>query len=257
MTRINRSIFEQINFDSGLPAGLAMVVHRFEQPGEYEVSFVRDDQVTDRVPLMVIGETGDEKSFEEGPQHGRGTETPPVQVTIELGEARRDLLEPPLGELEQPYLVRAGGYTAFTAARKEDSSIIVVQRKEDSGKGDSFDSRRLSDGDIFVTTMLRPGTYSLKNILNGAEGKIRVAYPVVGKERYRPPAPLSVECTAKGFYPAAIDLKPAQGIMFRVQTPARIQIELVEPDDGPEGPRPPKVSGWRKPQGEQPVDKGK
>jgi hypothetical protein len=256
MTRINRSIFEQINFDSGLPAGLAMVVHRFEQPGEYEVSFVRDDQVTDQVPLMVIGETGEEKPYEKGPQHGGGTKPPPDQVTIELGEARRALLEPPLGELEEPYLVRAGGYTAFTAARKEDSSSIVVQRKEDDGKGDSFDSRRLSDGDIIVTTLLRPGTYSLKNLLNRTEGKIRVAYPVVGKERYRPPAPLSVECTAKGFYPDAIDLKPAQGIMFRIQTPTRIQIELVEPDDGPEGPRPPKASGWRKPQVEKPMDEG-
>lgn len=253
MVRINRSFLEQFNFDSGFPGGLAMVVHRFEEPGEYEVSLVRDDRVTDRVPLMVVGETSEEESY---PDKGRprpkpDIEPPPNQVTIELGQARRALLEPPLGELEQPYIVRAGGYTAFTATRRQDTAAIVVRERNAGGKRQAFDSRRLTEGDIFAVTLVRPGAYSLKNELSGAEGRIQVAYPVVGKERYRPPAPVSVECTAKGFSPTAIDLKPAQGIVFQIQTPARIHIDLVEPDDGPEEPRPRKVSGWRKPQGEK------
>ena len=256
MVKINRNFLEQINFDSGLPGGLAMVVHSFEEPGEYEVSFVRDDQVTDRVPLMVIGEPAEEETYQKRPRPDRGFEPPPDQVTIELGQSRRALLEPPLGELEQPFLVRAGGYTAFTAARREDSSAIIVHKKDAGGKDDSLDSRRLNAPDTFAVTLVRPGAYSLQNVLTGAEGRIQVAYPVVGKERYRPPAPVSVECTGEGFRPGAIDLKPAQGIIFHIQTPSRIQIELVEPDDGPGGPRPPKIAGWRKSRVEKQTDQG-
>jgi DDE superfamily endonuclease len=40
-----------------------------------------------------------------------------------------------------------------------------------------FDSRRLSSGDIFALTMVRPGEYRLVNDLGKHEGKIIVSYP--------------------------------------------------------------------------------
>lgn len=246
--RINRNFLEQTGFDSGIPVGLGMVIHQFREPGEYEVAFERDEQVLERVPLVVAAEPAGEAqaSYPPPPRSAPEVEQPPQQVTIEVGQARRAVLAPPLGELEQPYLVRADGYVAFTARDKADSAAIVVRRRDVDGKDKSFDSRRLDSGDIFAVTLVRPGAYSLRNVLAGAEGRIRVAYPQVGKERYHPPPPIQVTCGREGFGISAIDLQPAQGIVFRIETPSRIQIELVEPDDGPQGPRPPGPGGWRK-----------
>src|SRR5262249_25222362 len=67
-----------------------------------------------------------------------------------------------------------------------------------------------------------------------AKGEIRVSYPVIGSTPYRPPDPVEVQVNAQGFQPNAIQLKPAQGLIFHVgSVSARIQIDLVEPDDGP------------------------
>ena len=45
--------------------------------------------------------------------------------------------------------------------------------------------------------------------------------------------PLNIAVTKKGFGQDSIALLPGQGMVFRFATPARIAIELVEPDDGP------------------------
>jgi len=244
--RLNRNLLEQTRFDSGMPGGLGMIVHRFETPGEYEIALVRDERVVERVTLIVAQERSEEEAGRKMPPSAREAELP-SQVNIELGQARRAVLMQSPSELEEHYAVRAGGYTSFTATRREDASAVVVRRRGEEGEEELFDSRRLEEGDIFALTMVRPGAYALNNAETGATGEIRVAYPTVGKEPYRPPDPISVECTDQGFSPADIDLMPAQGIIFHVRTPTRIQIDLVEPDDGPEGAREPKVAGWRKP----------
>ncbi len=112
-------------------------------------------------------------------------------------------------------------------------------KDKDDKNEDAFDSRRLAPGDIFALTMVRPGEYRLVNELGEHEGRIVVSYPVIGDKPYRPPAPYRVQCDHGGFHPQTINLSPAQGIAFQVQTPARIKIELIRPDDGPadRGPR--------------------
>ena len=244
--RINRNFLEQTSFDSGMPSGLGIVVHRFEEVGEYEIAVLRNDRDAARLSLVVAGERPPEEAGRRAPSAAQEVELAPSQVNIELGQARRAALARPLGELEGPYIVRPGGYVSFTAARQEDASAVVVRRRRKDDREELFDSRRLAQDDIFSVTMVRPGTYSLENAVTGAEGKITVAYPTRGKEPYRPPDPISVESTDDGFSISSIDLMPAQGIIFRMSTPSRIYIDLVEPDDGPQGPRPPKIAGWRK-----------
>jgi hypothetical protein len=63
--------------------------------------------------------------------------------------------------------------------------------------------------------------------------EIQVTYPVIGPTPVRTPGPADVESTAAGFSPGTLTLAPGQGIIFRISTEARIQIELTEPDDGP------------------------
>ena len=78
------------------------------------------------------------------------------------------------------------------------------------------------------------------------QGEIRVSYPVIGDQPYRPPEPLEVQVSAGGFQPNSIQLQPVQGLIFHIGDAAvRIQIELVEPDDGP--PAGGNLAGGRRP----------
>lgn len=233
--RINRNFLEQTSFDSGMPSGLGIVIHKFEAPGEYEISLVQEDRVVERVPLVVAGESGDESRLAmwqgEAPQH----------VSIEMGQAE---LQRPTTEVLRPYIVRAGGYMSFTTISHENAAAIVARSR--SEREELFDSRRLNTGDMFAVTLVRPGRYALRNTETDARGQITVAYPTVGDEPYRPPGPVAVECTEQGFSTSEIDLMPAQGIIFRIHTASRIQIDLEEPDDGPQGARSSEMPRWRK-----------
>lgn len=268
---VNLHFLEQTHFDSGSPTGLSGVVRAFQEPGEFVVTFLRDDQIIERVHLSVVAE-----SPQPEPRRRRADtdlaaelreprpEPLPTQVSIDLRQIRRGLPGHPVGELTERFVVRAGGHVMLSASSGESSHAILVEPMQ--GKGEPFDSRRLGAGDLFAVTLIRPGSYTLANELTGAKGEITVAYPTVGKEPYRPPVPVTVECTERGFRPDRIALKPAQGLIFRVQAPSRIKIDLVKPDDGPverleragERGRPgvaPRAEGasrpvarWRKPQ---------
>lgn len=240
--RINRNFLEQTTFDSGMPAGLGVIIHRFETPGEYEISLVQNDQVIERMPLVVAPEPGEgAEQMKQGP--AQQAEPPSQHVTFETGQT---VLARSSAEVARPYTVRAGGYMSFTAASHESASAIVARSQREAEREELFDSRRLNEGDMFAVTMVRPGRYSLRNTETGARGQITVAYPTVGDEPYRPPGPVAIECDEQGFSSSEINLMPAQGIIFRIRTASRIQIDLEEPDDGPQGARPSEMPRWRK-----------
>ena len=144
--------------------------------------------------------------------------------------------------------------------------VGIIGEKHESGM---FDSRELKKGDLFAVTLIRPGTYSVTNVNTKAKSEIVVSYPKIEKirEPYCPPEPVLIECTKKSFEPGKImekafeqnkstkkafergriEIKPAQGQVYRFKTPSRIKIRLVRPDDGPKGPRQPRIARWEKP----------
>jgi hypothetical protein len=135
--------------------------------------------------------------------------------------------------------VAAGEHATFRATERRRAGAFVARRADDAEP--AFDSSRLTEADVFALTLVRPGTYAMRNELGGAEGRIVVTYPVVGDAPYRPPAPAEVTAAEGRFAPDELVLGPGQGIIFRIATPSRIRVELLEPDDGPpaEGGRPP------------------
>jgi len=225
---VNKTVLEQTSFDSAAPGGLAALVHRFSDPGQYVLTFLRDEHVIARYPLAVLAEPPKEEAL-------------PQQVSFDLEKLRRPLPERPAPLLAPPpaagpptlFVLGVGGYARFTSSRREVGYAIAAEGAAGHAKAERFDSRRLGAADLFAVTLLRPGAYSLTNTLTGAKGRITVAYPALGKEPYRPPAPLSVQCAEHGFAPATSDLQPAQGIIFRFAVPSRIKIDLVTPNDGP------------------------
>jgi hypothetical protein len=123
---------------------------------------------------------------------------------------------------------------------------VVVSAGE--RRGDDLDTRRLGPRSLFAVTLVRPGRYRLVNALTGSEADVVVTYPKVGRTPYRPPAPLEIRCTAEGFGASRFTVSPAQGIIFRLATESRIQLDLVEPDDGPGGERPRPKASFRSPE---------
>lgn len=227
---INRALLEQQTFDSATPVGTAVIAHRMERAGEYDLHIARADDVVERMRLNV----GEAPTPERGMIQPAETPSAPLRpgsaVSLDLASA---VLRPPA---ERTLAVPAGGYLAFTAPAGAIRQRVSVTS---AGGGEEFDSRRLGQGDIFAVTLMRPGRYSVVNALGGARAEARVTYPEVGSSPYRPPDPATVECRADGFSDASVTLAPAQGLVFHLETDARIQIKLVEPDDGPtRTPRP-------------------
>jgi len=213
---VNWHMFTQTSLDSGSLTMLGAVIHNFSEPGEYMGTILRKDEAVGRFQLTV------------------DKECPTMQVDIDLPKIHQPTQEYCKSEPVKRFVVNPQGYVLFYVSRGAGGYAVVVGRLEDKGKEKpSFDSRELKEGDIFAVTMIRPGTYSVTNIRTDAKGEIVVAYPKIGEVPYRPPKPVSIECTEKRLILDRIKIEAAQGQVYRIKTPSRIKIELVKPDDGP------------------------
>ncbi len=218
--RFNSLFLNQTTFDSASPLGSAVVVHRFDDEGEYEVELGREDEMPDRVALSVASAAKKDQAAQAS------------SVRIDIAGAAPGTIA---GLRHNK--IDVGGYASFTSAHARSSGSIIVARKR-GAKAAEFDSRRLGENDIFAVTLVRPGLYAVRNTLGKAEGRIVVSYPVVGDRPYRPADPVGVLCTKKGFSPEHLEIGPAQGIIFRFEAVAHLVVELLERDDGPKaGPR--------------------
>lgn len=231
---INQRFLTQTQFDSAAPTGSAVVAHELDGDGSYEVAIAREDEVVTSLPMQVMPRDR---------MAAKAAETAPAQaasvardsVSVDLSKLVRGTTPPELPSLAGP------GWVSFTSSQPVPGHHVVVRRVEgEEGKGaDVFDSRRLGERSVFAVTLLQPGRYSVQNAIGGTKAEVVVSYPQVGDTPYRPPAPLQVEVTETGFPEERMALSPAQGIVFRFRTEARIEIELVEPDEGPSpDPRP-------------------
>ena len=239
--RINRQILEQTSWDSGSVSGLAVVVHKFEEPGEYDVAILEGDTAVERSQLRVTEEVS-----------AGGAPPPPIEVDLKelrvRGAARSRGPERSAGEPGARMVTGAGGYASFRDSSGK-GSAVVAEMKGRGRERRRFDSRRLGAEDHFAVAMIRPGRYSVTNVHNQTRGEITVAYPTISDKPYRPPEPVHVNCARNKLEPDRINLQPGQGIVFRFSTPSRVRIDLVEPHEGPqEVARQRRIVRWQKPQ---------
>jgi hypothetical protein len=219
---LDPNFFNQIGLDSGALTMLGTVVHSFGEPGEYRGTAQRGE--------------GPESTFYVSVD----SSSPIAQATIDLAQS-----DPAGGHPEgcncgcadsRRFVVHPRGYAVFRVSGGSGGFWVNIRRADEDADVKAYDSRRLAPGDIFAGVLMHPGRYSLRNELSDASAEITVPYPKVGKTPYRPPAPLDVQC-ANEIKPRKINLHPLQGLNVHVVEPARVRIELVEPDAGP-GARP-------------------
>lgn len=234
---INHHLFTQVNLDSGALTVAASVIHNFPVPGTYDGVVGRGDSLESSFHLVV-----DEKSTT-------------MQLNLDLADLARP--ERALNECkckEDPktsshFEVNPKGYVLMYVSRGAGGYAVRISGV-DKDKPVQFDSRDLKAGDLFVVSLLRPGTFSLTN-KTGAKGTVVVAFPPPkrGKELFNRAKPAEIRCLDKEFVPPKIDLEVAQGQIYRIEAKAdsRIKIELQKADDGPKVDQPPKVYQWHKP----------
>jgi len=208
---VDRHLFTQIGLDSAALTMLGVLVHRFEEPGQYRGTARRGD-----LP---------EATFQVSVDPSCAV----AQVTIDLATLAGE--DDACGDARR-FTVHPKGYAVFRVSEGNGGYWVNVRRADEDPNVKAYDSRRLEQGDIFSAVLLRPGRYSIENALSKARGEVTVAYPTMGKTAYRPPAPLEAEC-GDTIKPKAIRLKPVQGLNIHVTASARIRITLLEPDDGP------------------------
>jgi hypothetical protein len=238
---INHQLLVQTRLDSAELTMLAVVVHNFPEPGEYHGAVMRGKQTEATFRLTV-----DEKS-------------PAMQVDIDLATLNLPApAECPCKEGEHDdtrhFVVNPRGQTVLYVSQGTGGFAVAVNKVND--RRILFDSRELREGDLFAATLIRPGTYSVANA--NARAEIVIAFPKQTKTAFRPPDPITIEVTDKGLMTGAagketkvtrIGLDAAQGQIYRIRTAARIQIELLKPDDGPGDEGGENIFKWKKPAG--------
>jgi hypothetical protein len=217
---VNRHLFTQTTLDSGsLTMGLA-VIHKFSETGEY-------------FGTIHHREKKDVGSF----QLTIDRECPIMQADIDLSK----LYQPSRGESickrssnenERRFILNPNGYAIFYVSNGAGRYALTVVEARREVQAKTFDSRKLIEGDMFAATMIRPGIYIVTNAYNKAKADLSVAYPKIGTVPYHPPNPILIECTKDRFEPNFIKIETAQGQLYRIRTPSRIKIELVEPKEG-------------------------
>jgi hypothetical protein len=217
----NVEILKQTEHDSASPSGLCAVYHKCRDVGEYVCEFLRNDEPIGRV-FVKVGEEQD------------GAKRLPSELKFDKHRlVSRYGKRQGIDTAAEQYEIAQAGYVRFSSSRSRDDYTIVMTNSSNPAATVVFDSRRLDAGDIFAAVLIRPGKYTISNTLSGSRGEIIVAYPVVGKEPYRPPVRLSVDSDRGGFSQTQISLKPAQELSVQIKVPSRITIELTEADDGP------------------------
>ena len=206
---VNRLLFTTTVFDSGSLGMLTSAIHQFAAPGAYQTVIQHNGQPAGARSFEVVEEGGE------------------MQLNIDLAGAR--LAAPhaddchcksPKGSTPR---VSSKGFVLFYVSQGQGYSVTAGPQGEKSKA--EFSSQSLGAGDLFALSLLEPAKYSMVNRKGGAKGEIVVTAP---KPQKKPLGILDaqyVEVTDKGFDPKKIEVTSTQGIVFRIQTAARIVVE--------------------------------
>lgn len=238
---INRNLIAQVNQDSGLLTSATTVVHRFGKGEHGEYNGVLYDRRAVAVGEFSISVGGDEPEKDERDEGSRTGQYFPMSVEVDLTS-----LHPAAASQGSPtsgweecacedegaggaLKVASEGYVVFKVPVGAAGGYAVeLYKSAESGRGEKvFDSRALGRSDLLAVVLLRPGAYSVTNASNGKKADLKVAYP---EKPLGLIEPVKVTCGST-IRPDFISVQPTQGLVFSFETPSRVKIALVTPED--------------------------
>lgn len=149
-----------------------------------------------------------------------------TQATIDLAR----IAGPPL--VGQPYKVHkysvnSDGYLMLFVSEGPGGFWVQLLSHGKDRQALAFDSRRLKPGDLFIATLIRPGTHQAK--MPKAVAAIRIRAPEASDKPFQPPPPAGMTCTKTGFVPKRLEVYATQGIVFNFEITSGVQIDLIKP----------------------------
>jgi hypothetical protein len=230
---LNRAVFAQRPYDSGALTVLTTLLHRFTEPGDYDVAVRSPGQRDRRLRLRVV------------------TDSAPAQINIDLAALGQSAGEPGCCPGEADYKLQTNGVVGFYASQGVAAYSVQVKRSDMREKKLILDSAsQIPAGDLFAVTLVRPGAYKVADTLGGKhEAVIQVVAPPVPKPesgprppelssrarlRYRPDQPTTVTFDKNGFSSKEVKIYSGQTAVFFCQAPARLRVELAKGVDGVE-----------------------
>lgn len=223
---VNHNLITRTSVDSGSLSPHGMVIHQLREPGEYQGTLLLGDEPVAEFTITVDKEAGAQ------------------QVDIDLFALQHGASSSHEGTSR--FVVQPEGYVVFYVSQGRGGYAVMIREPGERRRESVFDSRRLADGDLFALTLLRPGTYSVRNSEGRGQARIVVAYPEAGNAPYRAPDAVNIRCGREGFKPRQIEVRSAQGQVYSFDAPSRLQIELQEPEDREDPERRAPLAQWRK-----------
>jgi hypothetical protein len=209
----NRSLFDQVNLDSSALTVKTTVVHPINEPGDYAGQVSRNNQVVAYFKVSVRDENTEKA------------------VHIDLSELDT-LLTHSYPTRKAGFEVATKGFCVFHVGSGSGGYVVTLGQPGKGEHANPYSTRELVEGDVFTTTILRPGIYVATNAKTKASAEITVPYPKRNDSKNQL-KPVSIECSPKGMQPDKLTAQSGAGIIFSIKTDSKISIELKKPIDAP------------------------
>lgn len=222
---LNRYLFTETGTDSGALNVLGTVVTQFEDTGTYRIELFDGERYLTHRSLVV------------------SQDEPAMQVSIDfasLPERRQNRGHKPKCTCNdhETLRLRENGYLLLHVSQGPGAYAAIIHEADADRDRPDFDSRELEEGAYFSVLLLRPGKYVARNELGEGEFEFAIPHPDLEEGLDIPGEPLRVSVTERGFQAEEAELLPTQGLVFEIETEARVVVEHLE-DDGDGGKRPP------------------
>ena len=231
---LNRALFSGRALESGALAPLTTLLHRFTEPGDYELFVRRDGQMIGRSTVRVMGELpraepprGSDMGHGDVPRGDmpRSAAGATYQTNIDLtafGEAAANCAPEPMTVLA------TGGVLGFYVSQGTSHYTVTITRLVGDKKETVLDSTAgVPEGDFFAVTFVRPGIYTVANRLGQGQMKVEVKLPT--EKGYRPNDGALVQVNRGGFDPNGASLYSGQSLLFQCHVAAQFAVELAQP----------------------------
>ena len=225
---LNRALFAARPLESGALAPLTTLLHRFTEPGDYELFVRRDGQMVGRSIVRVVGELP-----RAAPP--RGTDAPRVPTPLAAGATHQTNIDlaafgaavAGCAPEATTTVLATGGVIGFYVSEGTSRHTVTITRLVGEKKETVLDSTAgVPEGDFFAVTLVRPGVYTVANRLGEGQMKVEVKLPT--EKGYRPNEGVIVQVSRGGFDPAGVSLYSGQSILFQCRTAAQFTVELAK-----------------------------
>lgn len=220
---LNRVLLEQKKWDSGALSMLASVIHHFPSEGLYTGAVYRGKEHVGYFHVQVDSSIAEK------------------QCTVDLRKLDVSPSKRIAGLSRNVFRINPEGNMVFYISQGTGGYSVEIRKSGPKGGSKAFDSKLMKRGDLYTITLMQPGVYDCENSKDDSECSIKVTPMKRAKQRFVPPKPSRIRVTPKGFSPSTVELQSTQTLVFQIETPSRIIVELAPKKPSKKKSKQPKI----------------